>query len=259
MTTKTLSSDFLIIGSGIAGLSLALKASRHGTVRLVTKRLLSESATDYAQGGLAAVFSVTTRFRIMCGTLWIAGRAFGRGGGAEGGHRIPRPHSGPDRLGGAVHIFRQRWIRNTPNRNWGWRGAIPADGFCMWAITLGMRWSRCWWTACVRRPTNHGARVSFRRGSSHAPTVGESRGTIRRRLRGAYVLDVEQGHVHTFLARATALATGGAGKIYLFTSNPDIATGDGMAMAYRAGARLANMEFVQFHPTCLFHPKRRTS
>ena len=257
MKGKTLSSDFLIIGSGIAGLSLALKASRHGTVRLVTKRLLSESDTDYAQGGLAAVFSqddsveAHVQDTLECGAglsdekvvrkvvtdspariqdLIDWGVRFTSSPavdteqprfelGLEGGHSRRRILHVGDYTGHAVEQVLVDRVRQDPR--------ITVHEYHS-AVDLLTR----------RR-------------------LGKSVGRSGDACGGAYVLDVERGEVRTFLARATALATGGAGKIYLFTSNPDIATGDGMAMAYRAGARLANMEFVQFHPTCLFHPKAK--
>lgn len=252
---KSLSSDFLIIGSGIAGLSLALKASRHGTVRLVTKRQLSESATDYAQGGLAAVFSQDDSIEAHVRDTLAAGAGLSDEKivravvsqaparvqdlidwgvhftssdavdaehppyqlGLEGGHSRRRILHVGDYTGHAVEQVLVEQVRQNPR--------IVVHEFHA-AVDL-----------LTRR------RLGLKGGANACG--------------GAYVLDVESGAVQTFLARATALATGGAGKIYLYTSNPDIATGDGMAMAFRAGARLANMEFVQFHPTCLFHPKAK--
>jgi L-aspartate oxidase len=257
MTTKTLSSDFLIIGSGIAGLSLALKASRHGTVRLVTKRLLSESATDYAQGGLAAVFSREdsvqdhVRDTLDCG-----------GGLSDEAVVRKVVTEAPSRIQDLI--------------DWGVRfTASPALDTEQPQPELGLEGGHSRRRILhVGDYTGHAVEQVLvdRVRQDRRITVHEYHAAVdlltRRRLGkivgrsgdacgGAYVLDVERGDVHTFLARATALATGGAGKIYLYTSNPDIATGDGMAMAYRAGARLANMEFVQFHPTCLFHPKAK--
>jgi L-aspartate oxidase len=253
----TFTSDFLIIGSGIAGLSLALKASHWGSVRLVTKRQLVDSATDYAQGGLAAVFSQKDSFESHVRDTLVAGAGLSDEAvvrkvvtdaparirdlidwgvrfsstptattknalfdlGLEGGHSKRRILHVGDYTGHAVEqVLVDRVRENT-------RIAVHEFHFAVDLLT------------------------------SHR--LGKSRAREGNACGGAYVLNVETGVVQTFLARATALATGGAGKTYLYTSNPDIATGDGMAMAYRAGARMANMEFVQFHPTCLFHPKAK--
>ncbi|MBL0058911.1 MAG: L-aspartate oxidase [Elusimicrobia bacterium] len=254
--TKTLSSDFLIIGSGIAGLSLALKASRLGTVRLVTKRQLSESATDYAQGGLAAVFSRDDSFEAHVRDTLAAG------------------------AGLCDETVVRKVVTEAPARiqdliDWGVRfSSTPALVSEEPRFELGLEGGHSQRRILhVGDSTGHAVEQVLVDRVRQDPriTVHEHHSAVdlltRRRLGlslkpndacgGAYVLDVESGQVRTFLARATALATGGAGKIYLYTSNPDIATGDGMAMAYRAGARLANMEFVQFHPTCLFHPKAK--
>jgi L-aspartate oxidase len=254
---KTLSSDFLIIGSGIAGLSLALKASAHGTVRLVTKRNMAESATDYAQGGLAAVISQQDSFEAHVRDTLEAGAGLSDEAiarqvvaeapariqdliewgvrftpaplqdaeearfelGLEGGHSQRRILHVGDSTGHAVEQALVDRVRANP------RITVHEHHFAVDLITRRHLLGR----------------------AADGPDV----------CGGAYVLDVDTGHVRTFLARATALATGGAGKVYLYTSNPDVATGDGMAMAFRAGALIANMEFVQFHPTCLFHPKAK--
>jgi len=255
-----ITSDFLVIGSGIAGLSLALKASRYGTVRLVTKRGLSESATEYAQGGLAAVVSQEDSFeqhiqdtlragaglcdptvvrhvvtnapqRVQDLVDWgvrfssktVASTSSPFQLGLEGGHSQRRILHVGDATGHAVECVLVDRVRENPN--------ITVHEY-FFAVDLITR--------------RHTRQFSLSPDSSHADVCG-----------GAYVLNVETGEVVTFLARATALATGGAGKVYLYTSNPDIATGDGVAMAFRAGARLNHLEFVQFHPTCLFHPKAK--
>lgn len=254
---KPLRSDFLIIGSGIAGLSLALKASRHGTVRLVTKRLVSESATDYAQGGLAAVFSQEdsveehVKDTVACGA-GLSDEAVARKVATEAPARIQ------DLIGWGVRFSSSPAVnREQPRLALGLEGGHSRRRI----LHVGDYTGHAVEEVLVER-VRQDPRITVH--EYHAAVdlltrrrLGKTAGRSGDACGGAYVLDVEKGEVHTFLARATALATGGAGKIYLFTSNPDIATGDGMAMAYRAGARLANMEFVQFHPTCLFHPKAK--
>ncbi|MBK7573797.1 MAG: L-aspartate oxidase [Elusimicrobia bacterium] len=251
---NTLASDFLIIGSGIAGLSLALKASEFGTVRLVTKRALSDSATDYAQGGLAAVFAEGDSFDAHVQDTLDAG-----GGLCDEAVVRRVVAEAPARIDDLVR-WGVRFSADAPRATAGQRFELGLEGGHSRRRILH-----------VGDYTGHAVEQALVERARENPriTIHEHHFAVdlitRRRLgrsgpdacAGAYVLDVEPGAVRTFLARATALATGGAGKVYLYTSNPDIATGDGMAMAHRAGALLANLEFVQFHPTCLFHPKAK--
>ena len=246
-------SDFLVIGSGIAGLDFALKASKSGTVTLLTKRNISESATFYAQGGIASVLSEEDTFEAhIKDTLYAgaglcdqeivelvvrdgparinelielgvkfserAGAGNGLDLGKEGGHSKRRIVHAEDLTGRAVEQALVAAVRSNP------------------AITVF---------------ENHIAVDLI----SHSKFVASAE---KEAVWGAYALDKETGAVNTFLAKATVLATGGAGKVYLYTSNPDIATGDGIAMSYRVGAKIANMEFIQFHPTCLYHPRAKS-
>jgi len=242
--------DFIVIGSGIAGLSFALKAARIGTVAIVTKRAGSESNTRYAQGGIACVTSAEDSFEAHIKDTLIAGaglcdeqvvraiitdgpgrirelmefgvqfdeRENGDGGaeldlGREGGHSKRRILHSRDATGREIELSLLRAASAVANIT------LLENHMAVDLITLG--------------------KLGF---------AGQER------CLGAHVLDETCGRVLTLRSDRIVLATGGCGKVYLYTTNPAVATGDGVAMAWRAGASIANMEFIQFHPTCLYHP-----
>jgi L-aspartate oxidase len=240
-------SDFLVLGSGLAGLLFALRAAEHGRVVVLTKKARADSSTAWAQGGIAAALGpddsfdlhVADTLRVGCGlshpdvarlvveqgpaviaALEEIGCHFSRGDGEdalsfgrEGGHSRRRiVHTG-DATGRSVEEALLARVAATPT---------------------------------IRMVENHCA-IDLIRRSRISPEAPE--GVI-----GAYVLDSATRRIVPYSARVVVLATGGCGKVYQYTSNPDIATGDGIAMAYRAGCRVSNLEFMQFHPTCLYHP-----
>ena len=241
--------DVAIVGSGLAGLSVALHLADHRKVVVISKRALRDGASDWAQGGIAAVLdSADSHDQHVSDTLiagaglcdegatraiveqgraaieWLIdqGVPFTRDDDAEmgfhltreGGHSQRRIIHSADATGHAVQVTLEEQVRRHPN------------------ITL---------------LENHYAIDLIT-----SDKVGVDNGTPH--CMGLYVQDVTTGQVQTIAADQTVLATGGAGKVYLYTTNPDTATGDGIAMAWRAGCRVANMEFIQFHPTCLYHP-----
>jgi L-aspartate oxidase len=244
----TLQFDVLIIGSGLAGQSAALRLAEHCKVALISKRLLEDSASGWAQGGIAAVLDTqdsienhiqdtlvagaflndlkATRFVVENGKRaidWLitqgvpftqdtAGYHLTR----EGGHSHRRVIHVQDATGQAVQDTLIPKVKAHPNISV-YEHHIAID--LITSKKLGLHEKRC---------------------------------------HGAYVLDNQTGEVNTFAAPNTLIATGGAGKVYLYTTNPDTSTGDGIAMAWRAGCQIANMEFVQFHPTCLYHPQAKS-
>ena len=246
--------DVLIIGSGLAGMSAALHLAEAGRkVALVTKHELLDGASSWAQGGIAAVLDgadsledhvrdthvagaglchddavrfVVERGRRSVEWLVAQGVPFTRDGHnpddlhltREGGHSHRRIVHAADATGSAVQRTLVGELKAHPNIE-----------VLDWHIAVDLITSR---------------------------KLGDAKG--QNRVWGAYVLDRKAGTVRTLPARFTVLATGGAGKVYLFTTNPDTSTGDGIAMGWRAGAAVANMEFIQFHPTCLFHPHAKS-
>ena len=240
--------DILVIGSGLAGQSAALRLAKNRKVGLISKRSLEDSASSWAQGGIAAVLDMqdsveahiqdtitagaflndpkATRFVVENGRHsidWLIeqGVPFTRDESGfhltrEGGHSARRVIHVADATGLAVQDTLTQKVRQHPNIT------ILEQHIAIDLITgnkLGLPDNRCY---------------------------------------GAYVLDNASGEVITVGAPHTLIATGGAGKVYLYTTNPDTSTGDGIAMAWRAGCRVANMEFIQFHPTCLYHPQAKS-
>ncbi len=244
--------DFLVIGGGIAGLTYALEVAKHGSVAVLFKKGIEDSSTSWAQGGIAAVTAADDSFDLHIeDTLKVGGglshhdvveivvkegpervleleklgTGFDKNEGTndfhlhqEGGHSRRRIFHTADSTGNSIQRALLNAARNHPNIK-----------FYLQVSAIDLITTR-----------KIGVDV-------HGPN----------RVLGAHVL-MTADKVEQFIADKVLLATGGAGKVYLYTSNPDVATGDGIAMAYRAGARVGNMEFFQFHPTCLYHPRAKS-
>ncbi|GGP27390.1 L-aspartate oxidase [Silvimonas amylolytica] len=246
--------DVLIMGSGLAGMTIALKLADKLKVGLVTKRALRDGGSGWAQGGIAAVLDDADSIELHIRDTFVAGAGlcdaqatrfiiensrdaidwliemgvpFTRDDSGdtnyhgyhltrEGGHSHRRIIHAADATGAAVIDTLAKKVAAHPHIT------VLEDHIALDLITgkkLGLDDDRCW---------------------------------------GAYVYDKANDRVETFVAGHTVLATGGAGKVYLYTTNPDVATGDGIAMGWRAGCSVSNMEFIQFHPTCLYHPHAKS-
>lgn len=245
--------DYLVIGSGIAGLSFALEASRDADVVVVTKSQLQESATRYAQGGIAAVLDPEDSFEQHVADTLEAGRGLSH---LDVVDLVVR--DGPARIAELIQLGAVFSMSSSDPGGVQRLDLTKEGGHCARRVVhaediTGREVERVLCEAARRSP-----RIRLLENHMAIDLIDLSRAGGQPGVAGAYVLDPSIGEVHTMTARATVLATGGAGKVYLYTSNPDVSTGDGVAMAYRAGARIANMEFFQFHPTCLFHPQAKS-
>ena len=249
--------DFLIIGSGVAGLSLALKLADLGEVTIITKKRAPETNTFLAQGGIACVLGEDDSFELHIQDTLVVGDGLSKPEivelvvkqaperiqelldlgvpftrdpkdprklhlTLEGGHSRRRVVHVEDHTGRELEQVLLHHASQNPRIHI-LEGHLAVDLITLCKVYRG----------CPREVLGY------------------------ERCLGAYVLEEASGQIHTFLAKVVILATGGAGKVYLYTSNADVATGDGIALAYRAGCRVANLEFVQFHPTCLYHPQAK--
>jgi L-aspartate oxidase len=242
-------SDTLVIGGGIAGLCFALKAAARGTVTVLTKDRLPESNTAYAQGGIASVWSPQDSFDAHVEDTLDAGAGLCHRDVVE---LVVR--EGPDRIRELIALgtsFSTRADQEDREYDLGREGGHSHRRILHASDATGREIVRALIAAVRREP-----RIQVMENHIAIDLVLD--GSPEPACWGAYVLDRASDEVKTFVARASVLATGGAGKVYLYTSNPDIATGDGLAMACRAGATIANMEFFQFHPTCLYHPQAKS-
>jgi L-aspartate oxidase len=241
--------DFLIIGSGVAGLSLALKAAQIGKVLVVTKARKEESNTKYAQGGIAGVFSDRDSFEKHVQDTLIAGDGLCK----EDVVRFV-VEEGPDRIRELMEIGAKFDRREDGTLSLGKEGGHSENRILYARDATGFEIERALVEAVSNHPnitvSEHFFAIDLI--TQHHLGMYVNRGTPGIQCYGAYALDIQQEKVIKILARITVLASGGAGNVYFATTNPSVTTGDGIAMTYRAMGRVANMEFMQFHPTSLY-------
>ncbi len=246
--------DFIVIGSGIAGLSFALNAAAHGRVAIVTKGKRGESNTAWAQGGIASVTSSEDSFELHVADTLDAGAGLCD-------ETVVRSivSDGPARIRELIEFgvhFDERELPNGGHElDLGREGGHSKRRILHARDVTGREIERALLAAIEQHEDidvfeNHIAVDLI--------TLAKLGYVSEDRVLGVYVLDEASGAVETLRSDRVILATGGCGKVYLYTTNPGIATGDGVAIAWRAGAKIANMEFIQFHPTCLFHKDARS-
>ena len=258
---KRITVDYLIIGSGLAGLTAALEAAEHGQVLVVTKAAAEDCNTRYAQGGIACVMSEDNdSFEQHVQDTLVAGAGLCK---PDVVRAIVK--AGPERIRrlqelGVQFTLRKEVETNLPagagqDYHLGREGGHSARRILHAGDITGREVSEVLIARCRENPRitiweNHLAvdLISTR----HIEWQGDNE------CLGAYVIDTKTHEIATIIAKFTFLATGGAGKVYLCTCNPDVACGDGIAMAYRASAEISNMEFYQFHPTILYHPQAKS-
>jgi L-aspartate oxidase len=243
--------DYLVIGTGVAGLEFARTVAGTGRVVMLTKREADVSATHEAQGGVASVTDGADSFEAHIEDTMRAGGGLCRREIVEMCVR-----DGP----GRIAELREMGARFTTRKghpdelDLGREGGHSARRIVHAADATGREVVRAMLGAVRELPD-----VEIREDHMVIDVIVPRRHLADRVCKGAHALDRRTGEIHTFVAPVTVLATGGAGKVYLYTSNPDVATGDGVAMGYRVGAAVANMEFFQFHPTILYHPQAKSS
>ena len=249
--SRSVKFDFLIIGSGVAGLTYALKVAPYGSVAIVTKKSSVESNTNYAQGGIAAVMRESDSVDSHIADTLDAGAGLCD----EDVVRMV-VEEGPKRVQELIDLGAE-FTRNGSALHLGREGGHSASRIVHAADTTGREIERALLENVQAHPNIAIFQYHFAMELITEHHLGQFVSKVRPDVTcfGAYVLDQRSGQILTFLARTTLLAAGGSGQAYLHTTNPAVATGDGVAMAYRAKARIANMEFMQFHPTTLYHPE----
>jgi len=244
--------DVLIIGSGASGLSLALRLAENATVAVLSKAVLTESATMYAQGGISAVLDTHDSIESHIEDTLQAGAGLCK-------PEIVRHvvEHGKESIQWLIDIgvnFTKNTQTSGPEYHLHQEGGHSHRRIIHAADSTGKEVE----STLESRVLEHHNIQLFEFHTAVDLITGTKIGNISNRCLGAYVYDQQSDSVKVFRAKFTVLATGGAGKVYLYTSNPDICTGDGIAIAWRAGCRITNMEFIQFHPTCLYHQEAKS-
>ena len=251
--TRQAEYDVLVIGAGIAGLSVALRLADRARIALLAKGPLTEGSSLYAQGGIAAVLDSRDSVQAHVDDTLAAGCGLCN-------EEIVRftVERGPECIRWLIGLGVPFTKESRPDDEAEYHLTREGGHSHRRIIHAADATGRASAATLERHVRNHENVDIFENHIAVDLVTSKKLGLSGQRCLGAYVLDRAVSKVKAFRTRATVLATGGASKVYLYTSNPDVSTGDGIAMAWRAGCRVADMEFVQFHPTCLYHPEAKS-